>query len=77
VPNTWLRGHGYVKSIKDLAQTVVSTDEHGTPIFLKDVATLGVGPELRRGVSDLDGQGDVVGGTVVMRFGENALNVDQ
>jgi Cu(I)/Ag(I) efflux system membrane protein CusA/SilA len=70
-----VRGHGYVKSIKDLEQTVVSTDQKGTPILVKDVARVGIGPELRRGLSDLDGQGDVVGGTVVMRFGENALNV--
>lgn len=70
-----VRGHGYVKSIKDLEQTVVSSDANGTPVLVKDVARVGVGPELRRGLSDLDGQGDVVGGTVVMRFGENALNV--
>src|SRR5208283_5000600 len=70
-----VRGHGYVKSIADLQQTVVSSDQNGTPILVKDVAQVGVGPELRRGLSDLDGQGDVVGGTVVMRFGENALNV--
>ncbi len=70
-----VRGHGYVKSIKDLEETVVSTDGHGTPILIKNVARVGVGSELRRGLSDLDGQGDVVGGTVVMRFGENALNV--
>jgi len=70
-----VRGHGYVKSIKDLEETVVSVDQHGTPILVKNLAHVGVGPELRRGLSDLDGQGDVVGGTVVMRFGENALNV--
>jgi Cu(I)/Ag(I) efflux system membrane protein CusA/SilA len=70
-----VRGHGYVKSIKDLEETVVNADQNGTPVLIKDVAHVGVGPELRRGLSDLDGQGDVVGGTVVMRFGENALNV--
>jgi len=70
-----VRGHGYVKSIQDLEETVVSADQKGTPVLIKDVARVGVGPELRRGLSDLDGQGDVVGGTVVMRFGENALNV--
>jgi len=70
-----VRGHGYVKSIKDLEDAVVSVDSHGTPLLIKDVAHVGVGSELRRGLSDLDGQGDVVGGTVVMRFGENALNV--
>ena len=70
-----VRGHGYVKSIKDLEESVVSVDSHGTPVLVRDVARVGVGPQLRRGLSDLDGQGDVVGGTVVMRFGENALNV--
>jgi len=70
-----VRGHGYVKGIKDLENTVVTADQNGTPVLIKNVAHVGVGPELRRGLSDLDGQGDVVGGTVVMRFGENALNV--
>ncbi len=70
-----VRGHGYVKSIKDLENIVVNVDSNGTPILVKNVATVGTGPELRRGLSDLDGQGDVVGGTIVMRFGENALNV--
>lgn len=70
-----VRSHGYVKSIKDLEDTVVSADRNGTPVLVKNVAHIGVGPELRRGLSDLDGGGDVVGGTVVMRFGENALNV--
>ncbi len=70
-----VRSHGYVKGIKDIEGTLVSTDEKGTPILLKDVASVATGPELRRGLSDLDGKGDVVGGTVVMRFGENALNV--
>ena len=49
--------------------------EGGTPVPVKDVATVALGPEMRRGVADLDGQGDVVGGIVVMRQGENALNV--
>ncbi len=70
-----VRGHGYVKTVKDLEENVVSTDAHGAPILVKDLARVGIGPELRRGLSDLDGQGDVVGGTVVMRFGENALTV--
>ncbi|MDE2028263.1 MAG: efflux RND transporter permease subunit, partial [Candidatus Omnitrophica bacterium] len=70
-----VRGHGYVKSIKDLENTVVGNGPDGAPILMKNVAQVGIGPELRRGVSDLNGQGDVVGGTVVMRYGENALNV--
>jgi Cu(I)/Ag(I) efflux system membrane protein CusA/SilA len=69
-----VRGRGYVKSIADIENMVLRA-EGGTPILVKDVATVALGPEMRRGVADLDGQGDVVGGIVVMRHGENALNV--
>jgi len=70
-----VRGHGYVKSIGDLEQMVVSYDGKGTPILLKSLARVNLGPDIKRGLADLDGQGDAVGGTVIMRFGENALNV--
>jgi copper/silver efflux system protein len=69
-----VRGRGYVKSLSDLEQTVVRA-EGGTPILVKDVAVVALGPELRRGIADLDGEGDVVGGIVVMRQGENALEI--
>jgi Cu(I)/Ag(I) efflux system membrane protein CusA/SilA len=69
-----VRGRGYVKSLQDLEQLVLRS-EGGTPITVKDVAQVTLGPEMRRGVADLDGQGDVVGGIVVMRQGENALNL--
>ena len=69
-----VRGRGYVKSTADLEQLVLRS-EGGTPITVKDVAQVALGPEMRRGVADLDGQGDVVGGIIVMRQGENALNV--
>ena len=69
-----VRGRGYVKSIADLEKLVLKS-EGGTPIQVKDVAKVALGPEIRRGVADMDGQGDVVGGIVVMRQGENALNV--
>ena len=69
-----VRGRGYVKSTKDL-EALVLKSVNGTPITVKDVATVSVGPELRRGIADLNGEGDVVGGIVVMRYGENALNV--
>ena len=69
-----VRGRGYVKSIADI-ENLVLRSEAGIPVKVKDVATVALGPELRRGVADLDGQGDVVGGIVVMRQGENALNV--
>jgi Cu(I)/Ag(I) efflux system membrane protein CusA/SilA len=69
-----VRGRGYVKSISDLEKLVLKA-EGGTPIQVKDVATVALGPEIRRGVADFNGEGDVVGGIVVMRQGENALNV--
>ncbi|PLX97062.1 MAG: CusA/CzcA family heavy metal efflux RND transporter [Desulfuromonas sp.] len=68
-----VRGRGYIQSVADLEQVVVGTDQRGTPILLRDVAQIGIGPELRRGVAELDGEGEVVGGIVVMRFGDNAL----
>ena len=68
-----VRGLGYIKSTKDLEQIVVGTDQRGTPILLRDLARVDIGPELRRGAAELDGQGEAVGGIVVMRFGENAL----
>ncbi|WP_306591550.1 efflux RND transporter permease subunit [Geothrix sp. 21YS21S-4] len=69
-----VRGRGYVRTTQDLAQAVLKA-ENGTPVRLGEVATVTLGPEMRRGLADLDGQGDVVGGIVVMRQGENALNV--
>ncbi|MBI4342002.1 MAG: efflux RND transporter permease subunit, partial [Candidatus Omnitrophica bacterium] len=63
------------KSVKDLEEIVVSVDRRGTPVLVKHIGTVALGPEIRRGLADFDGQGDVVGGTVVMRYGENALNV--
>ena len=68
-----VRGLGYIHSTKDLEQVVVGTDSRGTPILLRDLAEIDIGPELRRGIGELDGQGEVVGGIIVMRFGENAL----
>ncbi len=70
-----IRGHGYVKSIEDLERIGLGADVNGTPIIVKDVARVVLGGDIRRGVLDLNGQGDVVGGTIVMRQGENALKV--
>ena len=69
-----VRGRGYVKTTHDLESAVLKA-ENGTPIRLADVATVSLGPDMRRGLADLDGQGDVVGGIVVMRQGENAMDV--
>ena len=70
-----VRGRGYVKGTAALGDVVVKTGKTGTPVLLGDVATVQTGPQMRRGVSDLNGNGDTVGGVVVMRHGENALNV--
>ncbi len=68
-----VRGLGYIQSLDDLNSIPVSVDKDGTPIRLQDVANVHMGPELRRGVVDLNGEGEVVGGVVIMRYGENAL----
>lgn len=68
-----VRGLGYIKSIADLKTIPVGVDANGTPIRLQDVARVQIGPELRRGLVELDGEGEVAAGVVVMRFGENAL----
>jgi Cu(I)/Ag(I) efflux system membrane protein CusA/SilA len=70
-----LRGRGYVQSVEDLQLAVVATDARGTPIRIRDVADVTIGGNIRRGLVELDGRGEVVGGIVVMRSGENALDV--
>ncbi len=70
-----IRGRGYVKGKEDLEEAVVTVRPGGTPILVKDVATVVVGGGIRRGIADLDGKGGVVGAIVVMRSGENALDV--
>ena len=71
-----VRGRGYARSIADLEQIVIGGDaKTGTPIRVKEIGQVTLGPDIRRGVADLDGQGDVVGGVVIMRSGENALKV--
>jgi Cu(I)/Ag(I) efflux system membrane protein CusA/SilA len=70
-----VRGRGYARSPADFESIVLKVAPGGTPVLLRDVARVEIGPELRRGVADLDGLGDTVGGIVVMRHGENALNV--
>jgi Cu(I)/Ag(I) efflux system membrane protein CusA/SilA len=71
-----VRGRGYIKSLDDIAGIPVMVNQQtGTPVFVRDVATVTFGPDMRRGVSELDGRGEVVGGVVIMRFGENAQKV--
>jgi Cu(I)/Ag(I) efflux system membrane protein CusA/SilA len=70
-----VRGRGYVRSLDDIEQSVVSVAPGGVPIRVRDVATVHFGTEIRRGAADWNGRGDAAGGIVVMRLGANALNV--
>ena len=69
-----VRGRGYIRSIKDIEMITVG-GERGTPILVRDIGAVTLGPDMRRGIAELNGQGEVVGGIVVMRHGENALNL--
>ncbi len=70
-----VRGRGYIRGREDLATIVVATNDAGTPVLLGDIARIQIGGNIRRGLAELDGDGEAVGGIVVMRFGENALAV--
>jgi len=73
---TMVRGRGYVRSPADIENIVVGTNPRGgTPILVKQLGNVTLGPDLRRGIGELDGQGETVGGIVIMRYGENALKV--
>ncbi len=72
----YVRGRGYVKSLDDLSRVALGVDARtGTPVRVADVGRVSFGPDIRRGVSEMDGEGEAVGGVVVMRTGENALHV--
>jgi len=68
-----VRATGYIDSLQDLKNIPLSVNKNGSPILLKDIADIRLGPQMRRGIAELNGEGEVVGGVVVMRFGENAL----
>lgn len=70
-----IRGRGYIQSLKDVEEIAVGADMKGNPIRIKDIAHVQYGPDIRRGAAELDGEGEVVGAIVVMRYGENALDV--
>ena len=71
-----IRGRGYIRSLDDIRKTVImSNAQTGTPVLVGDVATVTFGPDMRRGVGELDGKGEAVGGVVIMRYGENAQKV--
>ncbi|MEE8299145.1 MAG: efflux RND transporter permease subunit [Thermodesulfobacteriota bacterium] len=71
----FVRGRGYIKSVEDIELIPVKADGHGTPVYIRDIANVQIGPDIRRGLADLDGKGETVGGIVIMRYGENALEV--
>jgi len=68
-----VRATGYIKNLKDLRDIPLGVNKNGSPILLKDIAEVRIGPQMRRGIAELNGEGEVVGGIAVMRFGENAL----
>jgi copper/silver efflux system protein len=70
-----VRGRGYIRSLEDVETIPVATDARGTPVHIRDLGHVQFGPDMRRGVAELDGKGEVVGGIVIMRYGENALDV--
>jgi Cu(I)/Ag(I) efflux system membrane protein CusA/SilA len=70
----FVRGRGYIKSLEDF-QDIVLKVQNGTPVYLRQVGNVHIGPDIRRGVAELNGVGETVGGIVVMRYGENALRV--
>jgi Cu(I)/Ag(I) efflux system membrane protein CusA/SilA len=70
-----VRGRGYAKSVADIGEIVLARNDNGVPVRVRDVGTVTLGPDLRRGVADLNGTGDTVSGIVVMRQGEDALKV--
>ena len=71
----FVRGRGYIQNLDAIRQISLGKSGTGTPILLGNVARVNFGPDIRRGVGELDGQGEAVGGTIVMRYGENALKV--
>lgn len=70
-----IRAHGYLETLEDFKAIPISVSETGTPILLSDIARVQLGPELRRGIAELDGEGEVTGGVIVVRSGQNALQV--
>jgi Cu(I)/Ag(I) efflux system membrane protein CusA/SilA len=70
-----IRGRGYIQSIADIQNLAVAVGNNGTPVRVRDVARVELGPDMRRGIAELNGKGEVTGGTVVVRHGQNVRNV--
>lgn len=71
----FIRGRGYIKSIADIKRITLGVSKQGTPITVNNIANVSLGPAMRRGLAELDGEGETVGGIVIMRYGEDALDV--
>ncbi|MBI3950363.1 MAG: efflux RND transporter permease subunit [Acidobacteria bacterium] len=70
-----VRGRGYIKSLEDIENLAVGSDGSGTPVFVKNIARVELGPDMRRGIAEFNGEGEVTGGIVVVRFGQNVMDV--
>src|SRR2546428_3392227 len=70
-----VRGRGYIQAVQDIEKLPLGTDGKGTPILISDVARVELGPDMRRGVAEFNGEGEVTGGIVVVRYGQNVMNV--
>ncbi|ORU94796.1 MAG: hypothetical protein A6F70_09950 [Cycloclasticus sp. symbiont of Bathymodiolus heckerae] len=73
----FIRGRGYIKSVADIQRIALSVSATGVPVRVQDIAEVSLGPAMRRGLAELDGEGETVGGIVIMRYGEDALDVIQ
>lgn len=73
----FIRGRGYIKSVADIERIALSASKTGVPVSVRDIAKVSLGPAMRRGLAELDGEGETVGGIVIMRYGEDALEVIQ
>jgi copper/silver efflux system protein len=71
----FIRGRGYIKTVHDIERIVLGSSTTGTPVSVRDIAQVSIGPAMRRGLAELDGEGETVGGIVIMRYGEDALEV--
>ena len=74
-PEFMVRGEGYIQGVDDVKRIALGVDESGTPISVQDVATVQIGPDIRRGLAELNGEGEVVGGIVIVRSGANVYDV--
>src|SRR5439155_114782 len=72
-----VRGRGYIQAVQDIEKLPLGTDGKGTPVLVSDVARVELGPDMRRGVAEFNGEGEVTGGIVVVRYGQNVMNVIQ